>query len=73
MVSKKKQIRSIQIPNSATYTMEPVHVTEDDTLVYNFKQMEVGKQYQAKWHGQPYMLMRDDKDVNIYRFVPDEA
>ena len=53
--------------------MEPVHVTEDDTLVYNFKQMEVGKQYQAKWHGQPYMLMRDDKDVNIYRFVPDEA
>ena len=52
--------------------LKPVYVTEDtNELVYNSRMMEKGKKYYVVWDGERFMLIKDDKDVIIYKFETD--
>lgn len=73
MAHLRRAARLKHMDDQYIHTMEPVYVTEDDTLVYHGKRMEKGKHYPVRWQGVDYILVSDNNDVNIYEVISDEA
>lgn len=53
--------------------LEPVYIAkETNELVYHSRLMEKGTKYYVKWGDERFMLIKDDKNVTIYRLADDK-
>ena len=54
--------------------MKPVRLEKSNNgeqVIYEARKMKKGKQYPIKWNGNFFMLMKNDKSVDLYKFYPD--